>query len=222
MPRPASAQEAVLEEQVPLDEAGAVLRLDAELARALGLFSEFRDLREVLLFRSGDAYILEITRRREGRLFREPRRLTEAEVAALRSDISSRLAARGPERLLDQEGRYPLLATSTAAGLAFYGWGVPAMFDVDDTRGQVALYVLVSSASFFGPWLWSEGRPVTPGMASAAAWGGTRGIVHGDPGAGLLDRLRLEVAPAPDARTGGSRGAPPVRFGFGYRFGVPR
>ncbi|MBW3551971.1 MAG: hypothetical protein KY466_00600 [Gemmatimonadetes bacterium] len=176
---PLAAQEPVIEEQVALDEGGRLLRVDAELARTLGVFGDLSDVREILLFRSADGYVLEVTRRRGGVLIRERRRLSEAEVARLRADVSGALALRAPSALVDRSGRYVLLATSTAAGLGFYGWAVPYALDIEDTKGQVGLYMLVSAASFFGPWLWSADRPVTLGMANGAFWGASRGIVHG-------------------------------------------
>lgn len=176
---PLTAQERVIEEQVALDEAGRLLRVDAELARRLGVFGDLSDVREILLFRSADGYVLEVTRRRGGVLIRERRRLSEAEVARLRADVSGALAQRAPSALVDRSGRYVLLATSTAAGLGFYGWAVPYALDIEDAKGQLGLYMLVSAASFFGPWSWSADRPVTLGMANGAFWGASRGIVHG-------------------------------------------
>ena len=145
--------EPVVEEQVALDAEGRLLRVDAELARRLGLFGDLTGVREVLLFRGPDGYVLELTRRRDGTLVRERRSLTEADVEALRSEISRRLAERAPAALVDRSGRALLLGTSTVAGLGFYGWAVPYALDMDGTRGPLALYMLVSSASFFGPWL---------------------------------------------------------------------
>ncbi len=176
---PVHAQEPVVEEQVALDADGRLLRIDADLAAALGLFGDLTNVREVLLFRSADGYVLEITRRRAGVLVRERRPLAEDEVAELRAAVTRRLAERAPSALVDRSGRYLLLGTSTAAGLGLYGWAVPYALGVDDTKGQVALYMLISAASFFGPWLWSEDQPVSLGMANGAFWGATRGIVHG-------------------------------------------
>ncbi|HUE76535.1 MAG TPA: hypothetical protein VMM83_01210, partial [Longimicrobiales bacterium] len=70
VPGPIQAQEPVIEEQVPLDAEGRVLRLDPELATALGLFGDMTNVREILLFRSTDGYVLEVTRRRGGELLR--------------------------------------------------------------------------------------------------------------------------------------------------------
>ena len=176
---PLVAQQPVIEEQVALDEAGRLLRVDAELARTLGVFGDLADVREILLFRSTDGHILEVTRRRGGVLIRERRRLSEAEVGRLRAEVSAALTRRAPSALVDRSGRYLLLATSTAAGLGFYGWAVPYALDIEDTKGQVGLYMLVSAASFFGPWIWSADRPVSLGMANGAFWGASRGIVHG-------------------------------------------
>ena len=177
-PSALAAQEVAIEERVALDLEGRVLRVDDELARALGLFGDLAGVTEILLFRSGDGYILEVTRRRDGRMTRERRPLTESQVAALRAEISRRLAL-DVAATVDRSGRYLLLGTSTAAGLGFYGWAIPQALNIDDTKGQIALYMLVASASFFGPWLWSADRPVSMGMANAAFWGASRGIVHG-------------------------------------------
>ncbi|HSH44715.1 MAG TPA: hypothetical protein VK966_02610, partial [Longimicrobiales bacterium] len=181
-PSHARAQETgepVVEEQVTLDAGGTLLRMDAELARRLGLFADVEGLREALLFRGPAGYTLEITARRNGTLVRERRPLTVAEAAAFQERVGALLLARGAGVGRDQAGRYLLLGTSTAAGLAFYGWAVPSIFDVDSTRGQVALYMLVSAGSILGPWLWSDDRAVTYGMSNAALWGASRGALHG-------------------------------------------
>jgi len=69
-------QETEVEEQVPLLPSLSVVEVDAALRRELGLFAEVEGFDAARLFRSGDGrLILEISRRREGRLVRERRTL---------------------------------------------------------------------------------------------------------------------------------------------------
>lgn len=102
LPGPILAQEPVIEEQVALDADGRLLRIDAKLAAALGLFGDVTNVRDVLLFRSPDGYVLEITRRRGGVLVRERRSMTADEVAELRAVVSRRMAERAPSALVDR------------------------------------------------------------------------------------------------------------------------
>ncbi len=184
------------ETQVPLDQAGQLDEIDRELARRLGLFLDrFPDLRFVRLYQeNADSYTLEVTFQRDGRTGRHRVPMTDAEVRELRARISTALAASAPEIVLNQDGRFLLLGTTTNLGLGYYGWAVPHILDIRTGRGELAAYMLTAGASFVGPYLYTRDRPVTYGMANAGLWGATRGTLHGFLLAGLID-------PTPNDRT---------------------
>jgi hypothetical protein len=175
--RPATAQEI----QVPLDLEGRVDRVDATLARQLGIFVDrFPDLQEVRLFVQlpDSSFVLEITRQQAGQLLRQRESLTAPQVAALRADVSARLAERALS-VVDRDGRLELIAASSVVGLGFNGWAVPEVLDVDQTRTAVALYMLTSAASIVVPWIATRNAPVSEAMASLYFYGASRGILHG-------------------------------------------
>jgi hypothetical protein len=173
--------------QVPLDEAGRIDVITAELARRLGLFADIEGLREVLLFQRPDStFILELTSGApRGRLRRERRSLSAAEAAEFRRDVTARIATRARTAGLDQGGRTKLLAGATILGLGYYGWAAANAVDPQDDRAAVAVYMLTAASSFFVPFLATRNRSVPDAVATMALWGGTRGAVHG----GLVSEL---------------------------------
>ena len=82
-----SAQEV----QVPMDESGRITEVDRDLARRLGLFlDEYPDLQVARLYELGpDSYVLELTRSRDGRTFRERVPLDGEGARALRARITT-------------------------------------------------------------------------------------------------------------------------------------
>ncbi|MFW6330347.1 MAG: hypothetical protein ACOC3J_01345 [Gemmatimonadota bacterium] len=169
------------EVQVPLDEAGEVEEIDRRLAERLGLFlDDYPELEVVRLYEdAAGGYVLEVTIRRDGRSARQRMPLTAADVRALRDRVTTALSRRAPEVVLDQDGRFLLLGTTTLLGLGYYGWAVPAVLDIDSGRGTLAAYMLTAGASFVAPYLYTKSRAVTYGMANAGFWGATRGLGHG-------------------------------------------
>ncbi len=174
---PIAAQEV----QVPLDQEGRIEEIDRDLAQRLGvLLDEYPDLELARLYEADEGgFVLEITYSRDGRNARQRVALTADQVAALRARISRAAAANAPEAVLNQEGRYLLLGTTTFLGISFYGFAVPTVLDIDNARLALATYMLTAGASFVGPYLYTRSRPVTYGMANAGFWGATRGLSHG-------------------------------------------
>jgi hypothetical protein len=169
----------VEEVRVPLDLEARVERLDADVARRAGLFTDIAGFRTAQLFQQPDSsWVLEIEIERDGRLVRDRRPLDAAGVAALRQDVSTRLAAPPAFDAEDRRGEPLLLAGSAVLGLAFYDWAIPSATDLDD-KTAVATGMLAAAGAFFVPWLLTRNEVVTPGMANMALYGGTRGIVHG-------------------------------------------
>jgi hypothetical protein len=56
---------------------------------------------------------------------------------------------------------------------------VPAVFDIDSSRGAVAAYLLTAGSGFVIPWVVTAGRPVSEAQRDASFWGATRGIAYG-------------------------------------------
>ena len=166
--------------QVPVDEAGQIQVITAELARRLGLFGEVEGFREARLFQLPDAtFVLELTSDPGGGLRRERRPLSAAEAAEFRRDLTARITARAPTAVLDQGGRTKLLVGSTLLGLGFYGWATEEAFDPSDDQTAVALYMLTAAGAFFVPFLATRSVSVSDAAATMALWGATRGPIHG-------------------------------------------
>jgi hypothetical protein len=182
---PLAAQEA----QVPLDEEGRVQTADVALARRLGLWvDEYPGFQEARLFRTADSsFVLEITTSRQGQVSRQRVPMSAEQVAALRRDVSARVAERAPRVGMDQKGRYMLLGQTTLAGVGFYGWAVPYVLDTNDAT-TTGLYLITAGASFFLPFALTQNQPVSYGMANLSRYGITRGAAHGL----LLHNLFLE------------------------------
>jgi hypothetical protein len=176
----AATQAAAQERQVPFDQEGRLLVVDASMARQLGLWVEaYPGFVEARLFEEArGGYVLEITTQRGGERQRERVLLSPAEAAELRASIAERAAV---SRLLvpgEQEGRYLLLGQTTLAGLGFYGWAVPEIVNAEGAGGA-GLYLLTTAASFFVPFALTHDRPVSFGMANLSRYGITRGAAHG-------------------------------------------
>ncbi|MBI4499600.1 MAG: hypothetical protein HY700_00410 [Gemmatimonadetes bacterium] len=168
------------EVQVPLDEAGRIQVVTAELARRLGLFGDVDGFREARLFQlpTGD-FVLEITATPRGALQRERRPLTTSEAAAFRHDLTERVTARAPSAVLDQGGRTKLLVGATILGLGYYAPATMVALDPDDSQSAVAIYMLTAAGSFIVPFLATKNRALPDAVATMALWGAMRGPIHG-------------------------------------------
>jgi hypothetical protein len=166
--------------QVPVDEAGMLTSIDAELEQELELFPEYPGFRDARLFRGPEGeFVLEISYEHEGGLAKVRVPLSAQEVGELREKVTARIEERAPRALLDRTGRPKLLITTTLLSLGYYGWALPVVLDVSDGQLAVALYLMTSGAGFFIPRAATETIPVTDAAATLALYGGTRGIVHG-------------------------------------------
>lgn len=174
---PAAAQEV----QAPLDEAGRLTVVDRALATRLGLWvAEYPDFREARLFQAPDSsFVLEITTERAGRQARVRVPLSAGEAAALRRDVTARLAERAPAAGLNQEGRYVLIGQTTLAGVLFHGWALPYALGVEEAGAAGGLYLLTAAGSFFLPFALTSGASVSFGEANLSRYGVTRGVLHG-------------------------------------------
>ena len=176
------------ETQVPVDDAGRIQVITAELARRLGMFGEVEAFREARLFQLPDGtFLLEVTSGRGDQLRRDRRPLSATDAAAFRRDLTARVTARAPTAVLDQTGRVKLLVGSMVLGLGYYGWATAAAFDPRDDQTAVALYMLTAAGSFFVPFLATRAHAVPEAVATMALWGATRGPIHGLLGSELGD-----------------------------------
>ena len=176
----AAGQDVVREVQVPLDAAGQILEITPELRRAAALFPEVRGFQGARLFQQEDGtLVLEVSWLEGPRLARERRVLVAAEVEAFRTGLSSSLAEANASPTFTREGRGGLVWGATAIGLGFYGWAVPLSFDIDDSRGAVAAYLITAASSFYLPYRLTRDRSVTDAHRSMSLWGATRGALFG-------------------------------------------
>ena len=168
------------EVQVPLDSAGTLNVVTPEIARRIGIFSDYPNFLEARLYQQADSgFVLEIEYQPEQQVLKKREPMTPEAVEVLRNNITRRMRAEMPYGLPDQEGRAKLLVGTTILGLTYYGWAIPAMTQVQDGKAAVALYLLTSGSSFLIPLLITNHAPVSRADASAALYGGWRGIPHG-------------------------------------------
>ena len=176
----AIAQQPTREAQIPLDPERGVLEIGTALRLQLELFPDQEGFQTARLFRQDDgSLVLEVSRIEQGRLVRERRPWTDAELATFRSDLAGRFAAQGQSGAVDREGRSGLVLTETLLGLGLYGWAVPEGFHIDSSRGAVAAYLLTAGLSFYLPYRITRNASVSLAERNAAVWGATRGIVYG-------------------------------------------
>ena len=172
---------AAAEVQVPLDRGGRVQRVDAGLARRLGLFADRPGFQEARLFQLPDSsFVLEITSTDAAGLSRERVPLSAAGADSLRDVITTGLVEKKTVAELDQSGRPLLVTTTSMMGLFFYGWAVPFLtMENEPDEVIVGTYMVVASASTFVPLWLTRDKPVTEGAALLATYGATLGTLHG-------------------------------------------
>lgn len=204
----------IVERQVPVDSTRSIWEIGPELRSELGLFSDIDGFQAARLFELQDGRtVLEISYRRDGRLWRERRELPPEVLASLRSHLAERLAEVQPDRPppedvdeperredpqrapdevvaedqsvspLNQEGRGRMILGETLIGLGFYGWAVPEVLDLDDERPVVAAYLLTAGASFYLPYRLTRNAEVSDAHRHMVLWGATRGALYGYLGA---------------------------------------
>lgn len=171
--------------QVPLDRDSTRFVVDAELRRDVGLFPEVSGFQEARLYRSGDAeYVFVIRYEQEGRVLRERRSLSPAEVTDLRARVTKALA--GTDRLLSraQEGRYGLVAATTFHGLV-EGALLAGAFDLGASE-SATLALSGGALGFFAPLLATRNMPVSEAEADMVGYGGLQGYAHAGQVMGVL------------------------------------
>ncbi|TVP43755.1 MAG: hypothetical protein EA350_13260 [Gemmatimonadales bacterium] len=174
-PRPGELER----QEVLLPEAG-VLEITPELRVRLGLFPEITGFRSARLFvgEAGDR-IVELEWAEDGRIVRQRRPLSPADLDAMRGWLLASVADAGTLTALDREGRGSLVLGHTVLGLVYHGWAVPVALDVSSGQGAVAAYLLTAGTSFYLPYRLTRDRAVTPAHTGLSLYGGSRGIVAG-------------------------------------------
>ena len=153
--------------------------VNAELEKQLGLFSEYEEFQQALLYREGDnQYILEIIYKSNDILQVERKPMTEAEMTAFCDRINQ------SERIQEiintnHEGRQEFLISSTISGLGLYAWGLPQALNIEETRPFIATYMLVGGSSFYVPFLATKNKDITKPMARSYSIGTVTGTGHG-------------------------------------------
>lgn len=167
------------EVQVPFDELGKYTTISQQLESRMKLFSEYPTFREANLFQTGsETYILEVTFLKDGRLVRDRKPLTKLELDDLRTRFSSTLVYQDKTNRLNQEGRALFLTTTTTWGAGFYGYMIPLSFNFSQRQG-LGTWMLITGASFYGPFLATKDSDVSSASAKATLYATTRSVLHG-------------------------------------------
>jgi hypothetical protein len=110
---------------------------------------------------------------------------TRGETAAARASarlIAERLPPPSAATADASSFRAPVLATTTALGLALWGWTLPTALDLnssDSTRAFLGVYMLTAAASFAVPYFITRDHPPDASAMNAIFYGGTRGAAFG-------------------------------------------
>jgi hypothetical protein len=172
MLRAAGAQDV----QVPFDRDSTLYSIDADLRRQLGVFPDVTGYQGAELYRvAATTYELVIRYRVDGRIRRERRSLSAAEVEALRDRIGRvRSGEAGPPSVA--EGRYGFIAATTLHGLVEGSLLAGAV----GAEGQTVLTLplMGGAVGFFGPLLTTRDAQITEGEADMVFYGGVQGYVH--------------------------------------------
>lgn len=172
---------AAAEVQVPLDRAGRVQRVDAALARRLGMFADRPGFQEARLFQLADSsFVLEISSMLPAGLTRERVPLTSAGVDSIRDGITTGLALHKTTPTIDKSGRPLFVGTTTLMAFGFYGWAIPYLFEENASdQVKVGTYLVTASAGTFIPIWLTRNRSVSMASAAMAWYGMSRGALHG-------------------------------------------
>jgi hypothetical protein len=105
----------------------------------------------------------------------EERRAAAAELAR---QARKRFQPAEEEKKRAGSARVSYLTSTLIVGLN-YGWMVPVILDIDDTRAFVGVSLLTASAAFAAPYLLTRGEHISRGMATLGGAGSYLGVGHG-------------------------------------------
>jgi len=182
IPCAASAQE----QQVALDQDGAVFVIDRDLRDRLNLFQDVSGFQEASLFEvDGESFELVIQYRRNDRTLRERRTLSAEDVDNLRTWVTRRIRETRTVVDLNQEGRYGFLAATTYLSSIEGALIGDALGASDD--GVATMSLIGGAVGFFAPLIATRNATVTEGEADMTFYGGVQGFVHGLQLYGLIE-----------------------------------
>ena len=204
--------------QVPFDRDSTLYTIDEELRHQLGLFPDVAGFEGAELYRlDGTAYELVIRYQTDGRMRRERRSLSPAEVQALRDRVVQARSRRRDAQAFE-DGQYGLIASTTVHGLT-EGSLLAGAFNLEHERA-LTLPLLGGAVGFFGPLLATRGGTVTAAEADMTFYGGVQGYVHGAQIAGLVggDQLGGRTTAGVAALVGALEGTLAYRTAHAYNW----
>jgi hypothetical protein len=184
--------------RLPFDAEMGLYVIDSDLASHLDRFHGDTEFQTAQLFQQvqPDRYFLEIQFRRNGQLQIRREELSFLDVEQLRREIARIITDQSRERtetgesihlqplalspnddVRDKRAHY-LVGTSLIS-LGFYGWAVPAAFDMEGRKKILAGYMFTAAAGIIIPYAATRGKVVNDATATLSLYGATRGIVHG-------------------------------------------
>jgi len=165
--------------QSPLDVNGKIMVIDRSTENRISLFPDKPGFREARLFRLEDgSYTLEIALDSGNNLLRDRISMSATSVEAFRIQVSEKIARLFPQSSLDQKGRNRLINGIRVLSVGFYGWALPASFNVQNGGVAGGMYLVTAGTGFFLPLWMSRNYPITEGSAELALYGGYNGIAH--------------------------------------------
>lgn len=165
----------VVEQPASFDSRGEVYRLSAEANAQAAAFPDLAAFDHLEIWQTTEGPVLEVYHTDRTR---ERRNITEDELTRVRQQVDAYLA-RQPVRL-NQEGRGSFLLQQIPLALGWYGPAATALLIPSaDSRWQVALSMVVSSAGYFVPLSAMRNMKMTNAQAHLCVANGYRGVLAG-------------------------------------------
>jgi len=84
--------------------------------------------------------------------------------------------ARSAPHMRDQSGRWPLVMQNMAYGAGLYGWGIPFLLDVEDTKWYVGGEMLSLGTSFYLTYQFTKNMDISHARAQLLRYGSVIGL----------------------------------------------
>ncbi len=165
-----------VESPLSFDGSGEIMALTPTLNRKAGIFPDLVEFDRVELWQTeagpvAETYFEDGTRQR--------RSLTEHELRQVRERVAAQLEKSPPSVRLNQEGRGSFLIQQIPLALGWYGTALSALVADYSFRWTAGVYLLGSSACYFGPLMMTSNAPMTHAQAHLSVAYGYRGILTG-------------------------------------------
>lgn len=192
------------EEAVAFDNNKKIYKLTPELGKKLEVFSGEGTFVDAELFKQNDStYFIEVRYSKSDKIFRTRKKLNLTDLQTLRDKADRTTIETVSVGESASEGRNFLLTACLVSGLTTYGFALPEILNVNDTRTYLGLYMLGAGAAFV-PYFLTKNKPLSYGQANLVYYGVSRGFAHG----ALFDNAIKDSASAQDV------------FLFGSLFGI--